>query len=174
MKLGQNAQDIIRTNVLAKCHEDLTINVAFRKKCPAPGIHAFQQTRTIFELIQDIITENVLTKFNKDWNINVTFKVLTTFYYSNIIINASPTSGNCHEDQTINVASRVRNAPTSWWLCFHPTRTICELVQDVIGTNLTKFHKDRIIIVASTVLTWKKCPNPFQPTGTIFELFKIS
>ncbi|KAH3752218.1 hypothetical protein DPMN_186831 [Dreissena polymorpha] len=63
-----------------------------------------------------------------------------------------------HEDQTINVAYRVKNAP--------PT--------DIIGTNLlTKFNYGRTINVASRVLTRKNVPPPgvhvFQPTRTIFK-----
>ncbi|KAH3879698.1 hypothetical protein DPMN_003604 [Dreissena polymorpha] len=43
-----------------------------------------------------------------------------------------------HEDRTINVASRVKNAPPPY----------------IIGTNvLTKFHEDWTIYVASKVLT---------------------
>ncbi|KAH3871714.1 hypothetical protein DPMN_034925 [Dreissena polymorpha] len=42
---------------------------------------------------------------------------------------------------------------------FPPTRTIFEIIQDIIGTNhLTKFHDDRTINVASGVLTRKNAP----------------
>ncbi|KAH3748182.1 hypothetical protein DPMN_182620 [Dreissena polymorpha] len=70
-------QDIIETNLLTKFHEDRTINVASREKCPAPGGHGFKATKTIFELIQDIIGTNLLTKFHDDRKINVTSRVLT-------------------------------------------------------------------------------------------------
>ncbi|KAH3833989.1 hypothetical protein DPMN_107307 [Dreissena polymorpha] len=81
-------QDIIRTNVLTKFHEELTINVTFRvltriNSLP-PGGHVFQQKGTIFELIQDIIRTNVLTKFYEDWKINVSLRVLTRIYHSHI------------------------------------------------------------------------------------------
>ncbi|KAH3794763.1 hypothetical protein DPMN_148301 [Dreissena polymorpha] len=63
-----------------------------------------------------------------------------------------------HEDLTINVASRVKNAP-----------------QLVAMTNIsTKFHNDLKIIVAPRVLSRKNTPHPpsddhiFQPTGIIF------
>ncbi|KAH3702433.1 hypothetical protein DPMN_077450 [Dreissena polymorpha] len=59
-----------------------------------------------------------------------------------------------HEDRTINVASRVKNAPPPGANVFQPTRTIFELAQDIIGTNvLTKFHEDWTIYVVSKVLT---------------------
>ncbi|KAH3711267.1 hypothetical protein DPMN_070769 [Dreissena polymorpha] len=51
-----------------------------------------------------------------------------------------------HEDRTINVASRVKNAPPHGSNVFQG--------KDIIGTNLlTKFHEDRKINVASRVLT---------------------
>ncbi|KAH3852497.1 hypothetical protein DPMN_095007 [Dreissena polymorpha] len=73
--------DIIETNLLTKCHEDWTKNVASRvltrEKCPASCGHVFKATKTIFELIQDIIWTNLLTKFHDDRKINVTSRVLT-------------------------------------------------------------------------------------------------
>ncbi|KAH3774315.1 hypothetical protein DPMN_175694 [Dreissena polymorpha] len=48
-----------------------------------------------------------------------------------------------HEDQTINVASRVKNAPPLGSHVFQANVTIFELIQDIIETNLlTKFHED--------------------------------
>ncbi|KAH3696591.1 hypothetical protein DPMN_084067 [Dreissena polymorpha] len=76
-----------------------------------------------------------------------------------------------HEDRTINVASKVKNAPPLGANVFQPTRTIFELAQDIIGTHLltktifllvqdiigtnvlTKFHEDWTIYVASKVLS---------------------
>ncbi|KAH3705658.1 hypothetical protein DPMN_080735 [Dreissena polymorpha] len=98
-----------------------------------------------------------------------------------------------HEDQKINVASRVhimKNAPPPGGHVFQPTGIIFELVQAIMGMNpLTKFHEDQKINVASRVLTRKNTPPPgghvlvltrknapppgghvFQPTGNIFEL----
>ncbi|KAH3737720.1 hypothetical protein DPMN_044313 [Dreissena polymorpha] len=49
-------QDIIKTNVLTKFHEDLTIDVSSRKNAPTPDGHVFQPTGTIFELVKDTIT----------------------------------------------------------------------------------------------------------------------
>ncbi|KAH3868427.1 hypothetical protein DPMN_031574 [Dreissena polymorpha] len=73
-------QDIIRTNLLNKLHEDWTINVASRvltrfyfilgKNVSPPGGHVFQPTGTNFELIQDIIGTNLLNKFKEDRTIN--------------------------------------------------------------------------------------------------------
>ncbi|KAH3728005.1 hypothetical protein DPMN_053951 [Dreissena polymorpha] len=126
------AQDIMRTNVLTKFHEEIN--------SLAPGRHVFQQTRTISELIQDILKtriklltkferkllwtpparrqgetiirpvflkrayKNVLTKFHEDWTIKKTFRVLIRFYY--YIIGTSLWT-KFHEDRTINVASIV-------------------------------------------------------------------
>ncbi|KAH3770222.1 hypothetical protein DPMN_171506 [Dreissena polymorpha] len=94
-------QDIINTNLLAKFHEDRTINVASRDKCPAPVAHVFQPTRTIFELAQYIIETNLLTKFHDNRTINVASIVLTRK-------NALPLGGHTNllakfnEDRTIN------------------------------------------------------------------------
>ncbi|KAH3809928.1 hypothetical protein DPMN_138310 [Dreissena polymorpha] len=59
-----------------------------------------------------------------------------------------------YEDQTINVASRVINAPPLGSHVFQANVTIFELIQDIIKTNLlTKFHEDWTINVASRELT---------------------
>ncbi|KAH3892985.1 hypothetical protein DPMN_017122 [Dreissena polymorpha] len=59
-----------------------------------------------------------------------------------------------HEDRSINVASRVKNAPTLGSHVFQANVTIFKLIQDIIETNLlTKFHEDWTIKVASRVLT---------------------
>ncbi|KAH3746638.1 hypothetical protein DPMN_181048 [Dreissena polymorpha] len=72
-----------------------------------------------------------------------------------------------HEDQNINVVSRVKNALPPGGHVFKETKTIFELIIDIIGTNLlTKFHDDLKINVASRVLT----SHVFQPKGIIFEL----
>ncbi|KAH3891213.1 hypothetical protein DPMN_015303 [Dreissena polymorpha] len=81
-----------------------------------------------------------------------------------------------HEDRTINVASKVKNAPPLGSHVFQAKATIFELIHDIIGTNnlskvltrfyyshitkfpyiiktnlLTKFHEDWTINVASRV-----------------------
>ncbi|KAH3794701.1 hypothetical protein DPMN_148239 [Dreissena polymorpha] len=167
-------QNIIQTNILTKflkIHESIEGKIP---RPPPPGGHVFQATGTIFELVQDIIRTNRLTKknapppaghFREDWTINVTF----------IVTNARTL---CHNDRTINLASRVitrKNAPPTGSHVFQPIGTIFELVQDIIGTNLfTKFYDERTINVASRVLTRKKASPPgghvLQATGTIFEL----
>ncbi|KAH3863888.1 hypothetical protein DPMN_026894 [Dreissena polymorpha] len=170
-------QDFIETNLLTKCHEDWTINVASREKYPAPGGHVFKATKTIFELIQDIIRKNLLTKFHDDREINVTSTVLTRKiapppwwpYITGMNILTE-----YHEDQTINVASRVKNAPPLGDHVFQANVTILELIQDIIKANhLTIFNQDWTINVASRV---KNAPPPgghvFQPTGIIFELIQ--
>ncbi|KAH3895968.1 hypothetical protein DPMN_020137 [Dreissena polymorpha] len=111
-----------------KFHEDWTINVTFGpymyyEKCPNPGGHVFQPTRTIFELVQDITGTILLTKVHKDRTINVASRVLPR-------LNAQP--NGCH--------------------VFQPTRHIIEFAQVIIRTNLlTKFHGDRTINVTSRV-----------------------
>ncbi|KAH3690314.1 hypothetical protein DPMN_191084 [Dreissena polymorpha] len=176
-------QDIMKTNLLTKFHEDWTINVASRvRNAPPPGGHVFKATKTIFEhYFQDIIGTYLLTKF--------------------------------HEDRKINVASRVltrKNAPPPGGHVFQPTSIIFGHIQDIIwmnfltkfhednkyshvDQNLTKFHEDWTINVASLVLTRlsffnrlftcfhyihieKTVPPPgshvFPPIMTIFELAK--
>ncbi|KAH3884550.1 hypothetical protein DPMN_008533 [Dreissena polymorpha] len=80
-----------------------------------------------------------------------------------------------HKDRTINVASRVKNAPPLSSHVFQANVTKNETIQDINKTNLlTKFHEDWTINVASRVLTRKNDPplgdHVFQPTGIIFEL----
>ncbi|KAH3738295.1 hypothetical protein DPMN_044928 [Dreissena polymorpha] len=138
-------------NLLTKFHEDWTINVASRvltrKNAPAPGGHVFQPPSIIFELIQDIIGMNLLTKFHEDQTINVASRVLTRK-------NAPPNYGHFYEDQTKNVASRVKNAPPLGSHVFQANVTIFELIQDIIENNiLTKFHEDWTINVPSRELT---------------------
>ncbi|KAH3858532.1 hypothetical protein DPMN_101158 [Dreissena polymorpha] len=95
-----------------------------------PGSIVFQQTRTIFINIQDIIKTNILTK-----------------------TNAPPPGNHFHEDQTVNVASRVKNAPPLGGHVCQANLIIFKLIQDIIETNLlTKFHEDWTINVASRVL----------------------
>ncbi|KAH3703976.1 hypothetical protein DPMN_079029 [Dreissena polymorpha] len=48
-----------------------------------------------------------------------------------------------YKDWTINVASRVKNAPPLGSHVFQTNVTIFKLIQDIIETNLlTKFHED--------------------------------
>ncbi|KAH3809678.1 hypothetical protein DPMN_138054 [Dreissena polymorpha] len=194
-------QDIIRTNLLTKFHEDQKINVASRVLTTM----FFQPTGIIFELIQDIIGMNLLTKCHEDRTVNVASRVLTRFYYSHIKKNA-PSLGShvfqaniiifefiqnmietnlltkFHENWTINVSSREK-CPAPGGHVFKATKTIFELIQDIIGTNLlTKFQDDRKINVTCRVLTRKNAPPPknapplgshvSQANVTIFELIQ--
>ncbi|KAH3725642.1 hypothetical protein DPMN_051491 [Dreissena polymorpha] len=171
------AQNIIGTNLLTKFHEDRKIIVASRvltrKNAPPTVSHVFQPTGIIFELVQDIIGLNLLTKFHEDRTVNVASRVK----------NATPLGSHInlvtkfHEDWTINVTSRVltrftiENCPAPGGHVFKATKTIFELIQDIIGTNLlTKFHDDRKINVTSRVLTRfyyshinKNAPPPWWP-----------
>ncbi|KAH3787031.1 hypothetical protein DPMN_165150 [Dreissena polymorpha] len=167
-------QDNIGTNVLTKFHEN-----ALRKYATPPGGHVFKATKTIFELDQDILETNPLTKFHDNQTINLASRVLTRFYYSSLrkmprplaamffnqpekLIDAASRVLTSHSGKnapsqgghTIHVASRMKNAPPYGGHVFQANKTIFELIQDIIGTNLlTKFHKDQKINVASRVLT---------------------
>ncbi|KAH3734735.1 hypothetical protein DPMN_041180 [Dreissena polymorpha] len=66
-------QDIIRTNLLTKFHEDRKKMWPIEKNAPPPGSHM-----------------NLLTKFHEDRTINVASRVLTRFYYSHIRKIAPP------------------------------------------------------------------------------------
>ncbi|KAH3730157.1 hypothetical protein DPMN_056138 [Dreissena polymorpha] len=91
-----------------------------------------------------------------------------TLLTTRAVKNAPPTGGHvflatgtnfklCHDDRTINMASRVLTGGH----VFPPTRTIFELIQDIIRTNhLTKFHNNRKINVAYRVFTMKNAPPP--------------
>ncbi|KAH3861984.1 hypothetical protein DPMN_024937 [Dreissena polymorpha] len=60
--------------------------------------------------------------------------------------------------------NRQKNPPPAGGNVFQPTKTIFELIQDIIRTHvLTKFHEDRTINVASRALTGKNAPPPWLP-----------
>ncbi|KAH3837057.1 hypothetical protein DPMN_110435 [Dreissena polymorpha] len=87
--------------------------------------------------------------------------------------NAPPPGIHFNEDRTINVASRMKNAPPLGSHVFQANIIIFELIQDIIETNLlTKFHEDWTINVSSR----EKIPAPgghvFKATKTIFELIQ--
>ncbi|KAH3852040.1 hypothetical protein DPMN_094533 [Dreissena polymorpha] len=151
--------------------------------------HVFSATKTIFELIQYIIGKNLMTKFLEDRKVIVASRVK----------NAPPLESHTnlltkfHEDWTKkSIYSHIRkNAPPPGGHVFKATKTIFELIQDIIGTNLlTKFHDDRKINVTSRVLTRKNAPplwwpyilgmknapplgsHVFQANVTIFELIQ--
>ncbi|KAH3849564.1 hypothetical protein DPMN_091967 [Dreissena polymorpha] len=149
------------------------INVASRvKNVPPPGSH-FLEDRTvnvasgvkksniiIFELIQDNIETNLLTKCHEDWTINVASRELTP----HVRKNAPPLGNHFHEDRTINLAPRGKNAPPLHSHVFQANITMLELIHDINKTNLlTKFHEDWTINVASRVLRRKNAPHPWRP-----------
>ncbi|KAH3753256.1 hypothetical protein DPMN_187891 [Dreissena polymorpha] len=119
-------------------------------------------------------------------------KLFTRFLYIHIKKTAPPTGGHFHDDWAKIVTSRPNkeNCPPTGGHVFQRTRTIFELNQHMIKTNiltnfkldrgiirtnlLTKFHEDRTINVASRVLTMKTASPTggyvFQRSGTTFEL----
>ncbi|KAH3841035.1 hypothetical protein DPMN_114494 [Dreissena polymorpha] len=137
--------------------------------------HFFQPTGIIFELVQDIIGMNLLTNFHKDWTINEASTVKNAPLGSHDIIgtnllrkkNAPPPGGHVfqltiifevvqdiigmnlltkfHEDQTINVTSRMKNAPhlgshTNLLTKFHEDWTInanADASQQTTGSHLS-------------------------------------
>ncbi|KAH3753456.1 hypothetical protein DPMN_188093 [Dreissena polymorpha] len=116
---------------------------------------------------KNIIGTNLLTKFHEDLKINVASRVLTSK-------NAPPPGDHFHEDRTINVSSREKNAPPPGCHVFKATKTIFNLIQDIIGTNLrlTKFHEDWTINVASRVLTSHIRKNAPPPCGHVCKATK--
>ncbi|KAH3887082.1 hypothetical protein DPMN_011097, partial [Dreissena polymorpha] len=183
-------------NLLTKFHEDRTVNVASREKCPAPWKPFFQANIIIFEFIQDIIETNLRNKFHEDWTINVASRVLTSHKEKCPAPDIIGTNllTKFHDDRKINVTSRVltrKIAPSLWWPYiigisllteFHEDRTMnvasrvknaaapwrpCFSSKHIIKTNLlTIFHQDWTINVASRVLTRKNAP---PPGGHVFQ-----
>ncbi|KAH3803185.1 hypothetical protein DPMN_156886 [Dreissena polymorpha] len=105
-------QDIIETNLPTEFHEDRTLNVASRvltrKTAPAPGGHLHDDWATIGT--SRVFTRNTAPPpgghLHEDWASNVTSTVFTSFELSRGI-NGTNVLTKFHEDQTINVASRV-------------------------------------------------------------------
>ncbi|KAH3888457.1 hypothetical protein DPMN_012492 [Dreissena polymorpha] len=116
-------QDIIGTNLLAKFHDDPTINVASK------SVNKENFTSPCWSYI---IGTNLLIKFHDDRIINEVSRVLTRFYYSHKARNSPPFCCHVfqptriifkliqdiigtnllikfHEDLTINVASKSVN-----------------------------------------------------------------
>ncbi|KAH3853274.1 hypothetical protein DPMN_095796 [Dreissena polymorpha] len=87
---------------------------------------------------------NVLTKFHEE----VLTRIKTIFELIQDIITTNVLTTKFHEDWTINVTFRVKNAPSPCGHVFHPAGTIFKLV-----------HWDKTINVASRVLTRKNVPT---------------
>ncbi|KAH3845927.1 hypothetical protein DPMN_088222 [Dreissena polymorpha] len=194
---------IIKTNVLTKFRE----NGTFNDKSPAPSGLIFKQTATILELVQYILGKNLPTKMHDDRTMNVASRLingdivgtnlLTKFFFNedrtifktntprphyggHVFQETGTIFELCHDDRTINLASRVlkrfnyshiKNAPTPGGHVLQQTITTFELVQDIITTHvLSKFHEDWIMNVT---LRMKNAPPPgcygFQPSGIILK-----
>ncbi|KAH3717180.1 hypothetical protein DPMN_059960 [Dreissena polymorpha] len=177
-QLLETQANIIRTNVLTKFHEELTINVTFRVltriNSPLPGGYVFQQKGTIFELIQDIIRTNPHIKkcpapwrpcFSTNLNhfkliqyiirTNVLTKVLTSFYNSHNWTKFPHIVGTnlLTQKNTPPPGSHFHEDQTIHVASRHPDPFSNSSI-DIIGTNLlTKFHDDWTIYMASRVLT---------------------
>ncbi|KAH3747499.1 hypothetical protein DPMN_181926 [Dreissena polymorpha] len=148
-------------NLLTKLHKDLNIHltsrVFTRKTVPPPGLHVFQQTRTIFLHGQDIIITNVLTnastsfqkmeiniltKFHKDWmkaiNILTKFhkdwmKTVTSTVYTNKLLTDTRT--------------HIRTPD------FTPSHKLTMSLLDRKTAQDSLFHEDMAVNVASTMFT---------------------
>ncbi|KAH3747454.1 hypothetical protein DPMN_181881 [Dreissena polymorpha] len=156
-------QDIIETNLLTKFHEDWTINVAPRVLTRKNDPPLFHDDRKI-----NVTSRPRPCGGHVVQPTGIIFELVQDIIGMNLLTEF-------HGDRTINVASRVKNAPTLGGHVIQANVIIFELIQDIIKTNLlTIFHQDWTINVASRVLTRKNAPPPcghvFQPTGIIFEL----
>ncbi|KAH3879153.1 hypothetical protein DPMN_003055 [Dreissena polymorpha] len=167
---GNSAQ----TSLLTRKNAPPTIN---KEKCPAPpGGHVFQRTGPKLELSSDIIRNKILTQtnqqsnqrtgqqqyFHEDWTKHLTSRVIT---------KKMP----CPLAAINNLSHKVKNAPPPGGHIFQQTRTIFEIIHNIISTIvLTKFHEDLTINMTSKVLTRKKVPSPgshdFHITGIFFKL----
>ncbi|KAH3771182.1 hypothetical protein DPMN_172484 [Dreissena polymorpha] len=103
--------DIIKTNMLRKCHEDWTINVTLR----------------VLTRFDNIVTTNLLTKFHENQTINVARLASRVknapLPYAHVFQPTTNVLTKFHDDRTINVASRVltRNAPPPFGHALQPT-----------------------------------------------------
>ncbi|KAH3738329.1 hypothetical protein DPMN_044963 [Dreissena polymorpha] len=159
--------------------------IHIEKIAPPPGAHVFPLITTIFKLVQDIHIANA-----KNVTSRVTppgghvFLLIQTIFELNCPIqvrNAPPLGSHTnlltkfHEDWTINANVDVAKRTTDDGQKAI-TKAHHEHAQNIIGTNLAKFHEDRKINVASRVLTRKNALLPgshvFQPMGIIFDLFQ--
>ncbi|KAH3749342.1 hypothetical protein DPMN_183839 [Dreissena polymorpha] len=126
-------QDIIETNHLTKFHEDWTMQPLetiynhIRKNAPPPGGH-FHENLTINVASRENAPPHKCHVFQPT---GVILKLVKDIIGMNLLTKF-------HEDRTMNVASRVINAPSL----------------EINETNLpTKFHEDRTINAASRVST---------------------
>ncbi|KAH3883480.1 hypothetical protein DPMN_007437 [Dreissena polymorpha] len=204
-------QDIIGMNLLTKFHEDRTVNMAYRTNL----LIKFHEDWTINVASRVLTRKNAQPLFHDDRKKMKIAPPLWWPFINCLCYEKCPTPGShvfqptgiifelvqdiiginllteLHEDGTINVASRVKNAPPLGGHVIQAKVTIFELIQDIIKTNLlTKFYQDWTIKVTSRVLTrfylgmgifyyshiGKNAPLPgshvFQPTVIIFKLIQ--
>ncbi|KAH3833811.1 hypothetical protein DPMN_107127 [Dreissena polymorpha] len=102
-------QDIIKTNVLTKFHDDLTINVTFRVLTMLTRKNAPPLTAMYLNRPEPFLNSSKISFDQLFWPINVTWRVLASFDYSHIGKTALHPSGHF------------------------------KIVQDIIGTNLLNF-----------------------------------
>ncbi|KAH3846434.1 hypothetical protein DPMN_088735 [Dreissena polymorpha] len=104
---------IFKTHVLTKFHEDWTKNVTCRvftiKTAQPPGGHVFSPILTIFKLVRDINQSNAKMVTSRVFTRNNARPLAAIFgnkcdFYS---FNGTNVLTKFHEDQTINVVSRV-------------------------------------------------------------------
>ncbi|KAH3887496.1 hypothetical protein DPMN_011513 [Dreissena polymorpha] len=178
-------QNIIKTYVLAKCHEDWTMNVTFResvKNAPPPGSYCFQPTGTCPRY-------HLEKSFDDDWTINVASRVKNgplpwghvfqangTIYKLVQYIIGTNLQTKFHGDWTINVASRKKSPAT--WQPYFSTNQNHKLIQYIINVIrtivLTKFHEELITNVTFRVLTRIKYPPSWQPCFSTDEKWTIN
>ncbi|KAH3804594.1 hypothetical protein DPMN_132882 [Dreissena polymorpha] len=152
-------------------HEDRTINVASREKCPASGSHVLQANIINVQLVQDISGSILVTKFHvaprekcPAPDGHVFLATGTIFALVQGIIETNHLT-KFHEVVIINVASRVLTSHV-----FQPIGSIVAQIQDIIWTNLlTKFHEDWTINVAAGDKGTAPGGHVFKATGTIFK-----
>ncbi|KAH3828806.1 hypothetical protein DPMN_130790 [Dreissena polymorpha] len=144
----QLVQDINKTNVLTKFHDDKATNVTsrvFTRKTARPPLRPY------------INKTNVFTKFHDDWANHVTSRVFTSLNYpvplaaiencpalGRPYINKTNVLTKFHDDWAKFVTSKVftrKTAPPTGGHVFQRTGTTFKLNQHIIKTNiLTKIH----------------------------------
>ncbi|KAH3828805.1 hypothetical protein DPMN_130789 [Dreissena polymorpha] len=122
-----------------------------------------------------IIGTILLTKFHEDRTRNVAFECLQT--KCGRMDGRRTTDGRTDDGQRPILKAHLsnqKNAPSSGNHVFQSTRTILELLQNIIVTNLLiKFHEDRTMMWPLETIK-KNCPvhscHVFEATYTIFKL----
>ncbi|KAH3735518.1 hypothetical protein DPMN_042051 [Dreissena polymorpha] len=152
--------DHFRTRPMISIKSMFDDDWAKNENCPVPVVATFFNGPEPFSNLSHI--SNVLTKFHEDWTKNVTSRVFTCFHYNIHKAKTAPPFGGHNQYLT------KKHAPPTGGHVFQRTGTAFKLNEDImktnvlktfkldrgiIGTNLTKFHKDRTINVVSRVFT---------------------